>query len=331
MNKRVLIAVLAIGAMLLLGSGIVSAQAPAKEQIEKVTFIHYRDDNGNVKEKVVISDAKVSSARGKGQKPPSTPIPTVTVTPVATKAAESVPNVTPTQTPAVTVEPTPNGTVEPTPTETVNPTPTVTVAPTPTETVAPTPTVTVDPTPAPTESSLYKVKTYKWTQFPVSYYVKPDIAGLNRADVIQQVIAGFDAWDNAVPVGLCEYTGTTDSVMGMNGRTEIQWADFGDTRIIGQTSVYLSAGKILEADIKLNTRMGWGIDADGEGTQYALTGLFDVRNIVTHESGHVFGLADLYDTSAADLTMYGYAGAGEVKRTSLGYGDILGIQALYGT
>jgi hypothetical protein len=302
---------LLVGALLLLGCGIVSAEAPAKDTVEKVTFIHYRDDNGNLKEKVVTSAVKPSTVRDK-TKPAVTPIPTVTVTPTET------------------VTSTPGDLVNPTPTETATPTPTETIAPTPTETVTPTPTEPVDPTPTPAESALYKLKTYKWTQFPVRYYVKPNVAGLNPGSVIDQVIAAFDTWDSAVPIGLCEYAGTTDTVMGMNGRSEVHWVDFGDTRILGQTSVYYSADRILEADMKLNSRMGWGIDADGEGTQYTLSGLFDVRNIVTHESGHVFGLGDLYDTAATDLTMYGYAGTGEVKRTSLGYGDLLGIQALYG-
>lgn len=324
MNKGLLIATLAVGVLFLLGCGIVSAEAPAKDSVKKVTFIHYRDDNGNTHEKVVTSDARVNPSQTKNPKSDAgrTPVPTKTATPTPTPVSEPAPLGTPEPTPEVTAEPTPEATAEPTPEVTAEPTPEVTAEPIPE--------ITVEPTPTPAESALYKLKTYKWTQFPVRYYVKPNVADLNPGSVIDQVIAAFDTWDSAVPIGLCEYAGTTDSVIGMNGRSEIHWVDFGDTRILGQTSVYYSADRILEADMKLNSRMGWGIDTDGEGTQYTLTGLFDVQNIATHEAGHVFGLADLYDTAAADLTMYGYAGAGEVKRTSLGYGDLLGIQALYG-
>lgn len=300
--RRIWVTALVIGA-LLLSCGIVSAEAPAKGTLKKVTFIHYKDDNGNVKEKVVTSAAKPSTVRDK-TKPAVTPTPAVTVTPTETV----------TSTPGTMLTPTPTGTA----------------TPAPTETIAPTPTATATPTPSPTSSDLYKLRGYHWTQFPVQYYIKPDVPGLSPSSVINEVVAAFNTWDSAVSIPLCEYAGTTDAVMGLNERNEIQWVDFGDTRIIGQTAVWYKGDVIVETDIKMNTRMGWGIDADGEGTENTLTGLYDVQNIATHEAGHGFGLADLYDTSATDMTMYGYSRTGEVKRISLGYGDILGIQALYG-
>jgi hypothetical protein len=61
-----------------------------------------------------------------------------------------------------------------------------------------------------------------------------------------------------------------------------------------------------------------------------MTDRFDVRTIVTHEEGHAFGLSDLCESSAADLTMYGYSSRGQTKRLSLGRGDLPGVQALFG-
>ena len=57
----------------------------------------------------------------------------------------------------------------------------------------------------------------------------------------------------------------------------------------------------------------------------------DVQNIVTHEFGHGWGLADLYDTSCSEETMYGYSEEGETKKRTLNDGDIAGIQELYGS
>jgi hypothetical protein len=49
-----------------------------------------------------------------------------------------------------------------------------------------------------------------------------------------------------------------------------------------------------------------------------------VQNIATHEFGHWVGLDDLYATTDKDLTMYGYGETKELKKDSLGLGDITG-------
>lgn len=51
---------------------------------------------------------------------------------------------------------------------------------------------------------------------------------------------------------------------------------------------------------------------------------------MTHEFGHWFVLDDLYSDADYWLTMYGYAGYGETYKQTLGLGDIMGIQAIYG-
>lgn len=56
----------------------------------------------------------------------------------------------------------------------------------------------------------------------------------------------------------------------------------------------------------------------------------DLQNIATHELGHGFGLADLYESNASEETMYGYSTEGEIKKRSLYSGDIAGIHDLYG-
>jgi hypothetical protein len=51
--------------------------------------------------------------------------------------------------------------------------------------------------------------------------------------------------------------------------------------------------------------------------------------MATHEFGHN-GLSDLRPPKDQELTMYAYSSLGEIKKRSLGTGDILGIQKLYG-
>jgi len=55
----------------------------------------------------------------------------------------------------------------------------------------------------------------------------------------------------------------------------------------------------------------------------------DTQNIATHELGHAAGMGDLYETTAALETMYGYSTEGETSKRDLYFGDIAGIQNLY--
>lgn len=85
--------------------------------------------------------------------------------------------------------------------------------------------------------------------------------------------------------------------------------------------------KFVDFDIIMNALHKWGIDPDDE--ESIMIKQFDVQNIVTHEVGHVVGLADLYDDTNSELTMYGYGKKGETKKISLESGDIQGCKMLY--
>jgi hypothetical protein len=89
-----------------------------------------------------------------------------------------------------------------------------------------------------------------------------------------------------------------------------------------------STGEIVDADIVLNSYYKWGI-ADGNEAATDLTNKFDIRNIVTHESGHWSGLDDIYDSAYSAMTMYGYTSYGEEIKRSLEPGDIAGVQEVY--
>jgi hypothetical protein len=289
MNSRIPIAAVFTGALLLLCCGIVSAEKPATDTIEKATFIHYKDSNDRVKTVQVY--AKTSLPRGK-------------VKPAAT----------------------------PTPTGTVDPTPTRTVEPTPMQTVEPTPTQTAEPMSTPAGSDLYKLKGYKWSTYPVGFYINPNAAGLDSSAVTQEIIGAFNAWDARTSASLFMYKGTTTQVTaGLDRRNIVCWAPISLSNALAMTTVFSDGnGNIIDADIQMNSIIPWGIDTDGEGTGFTLQNQYDIRNTATHEAGHTFGLADLYTSDAFDLTMYGYSSPGYVYKRSLGYGDILGIQELYG-
>ena len=81
--------------------------------------------------------------------------------------------------------------------------------------------------------------------------------------------------------------------------------------------------EIVEFDMLFDTDFTWG-DADVDSS------LMDFQNIATHELGHGFGLGDLYNDADIEETMYGYASNGETNKRDLYFGDVAGIQSLYG-
>jgi hypothetical protein len=180
-------------------------------------------------------------------------------------------------------------------------------------------------------STAYKLMGVKWAQFPVRYYVNTADSGLDSTAVTRELMGAFSTWDASWSRQLFSPGGLAVPAAA-DGKNDISFAPLESSNAIAMTTVwyYMATNEIAEADIQMNTRMPWGIDTDGEGKRFALDGAYDVRNIATHEVGHVCGLADLYGSRDTGLTMYGYGGIGEVKKDSLASGDIAGLQKLYG-
>jgi len=89
---------------------------------------------------------------------------------------------------------------------------------------------------------------------------------------------------------------------------------------------YTATGIVADVDTVFNSRYPWAVfnpisDSECQSTPDA----YDVENIAVHEFGHWVGLDDLYDVLDKDLTMYGYGAGGELKKRTLGTGDITGV------
>jgi len=190
----------------------------------------------------------------------------------------------------------------------------------------------------------YKLLGLWWdlSKYPdgVPYMVNPFLARflykLKIRDIMAEVKASFEAWDNAVSVELYNdrprLTFRSPNMYFPDYRNIVGWGYIQPTDIVSIASIWYNpeTGEIVDADIILNLYHNWGIDWDDEGTQYQLTDAFDIQNIVTHEAGHLSGLDDIYDSTYWAMTMYGYTYKGETKKISLEPGDIAGIQAVYG-
>lgn len=174
----------------------------------------------------------------------------------------------------------------------------------------------------------------------VAYTINPTGA---PAGAEAEVKAAFEAWDAATSSELFNDNPTidTNSWWGKeDGTNNVSWQVIGNGRVIAGVWVWftdndasgdMSEGdEIIETDMVFNAAQRWGIDADGEGSASRLTKVYDIRNIATHEGGHVVGLDDIYDSQYSEITMYGYSTKGETKKISLETGDVNGTQSLYG-
>jgi hypothetical protein len=159
----------------------------------------------------------------------------------------------------------------------------------------------------------------------VVYTGNPD--ALTADFVTSAVSVAANAWDSVTAEGLVKTitakTGT--SSINRNYENAVLFGDYPTTGVIAVTSVWYDrrSRQLLECDIMFDTDFVWG-DAEGNPS------VMDLQNIATHELGHCFNLADIYDSSLSYLTMYGYSGYGDVAKRTLADGDIAGIQSLFG-
>jgi len=101
---------------------------------------------------------------------------------------------------------------------------------------------------------------------------------------------------------------------------------------IAVTFIWTIGTDIVEVDMSFSNTFDWSSNQGFTGDPDVGAGdpqSFDVQNIATHEFGHWLLLGDLYENNQNQLTMYGYSTEGELKKRTLGPGDVLGINAIY--
>jgi hypothetical protein len=106
----------------------------------------------------------------------------------------------------------------------------------------------------------------------------------------------------------------------------IQWTTIdGPGNIVAGTSFcYRVATKeIVGFSMIIDREESWSIGSTAT--------TLDVQNTVTHEFGHAAGLGHVHAPQDGCLTMYPYVAFGEIQKRTLGLGDKLGMQTLYGS
>ena len=88
---------------------------------------------------------------------------------------------------------------------------------------------------------------------------------------------------------------------------------------------FSDSGKIAEADIVISTQIEWSLDKD----TCFFTELLEPT--ITHEMGHVLGMGHVSERQHPDLTMSTDSnGPCNDVESTLGLGDMLGLESLYG-
>lgn len=164
--------------------------------------------------------------------------------------------------------------------------------------------------------------------YRINYSTRP--LNLTNASVKGAVLNAFVAWDDQTDmVSFSEGPATAAYRYQQDGINLVAWGTVPNNAIaVTYTWYYPSTGKWVESDTILNKRLKWAwtlYSTDCAGVANA----YDLQNIMTHENGHWMGLDDLDDSVTKDLTMYGYGITSELKKDTLGLGDILGVQSLY--
>ena len=156
-------------------------------------------------------------------------------------------------------------------------------------------------------------------------------AGLTDTFVLDRLTHSINTWESAAVnnniLGAGSLSvGSASDPYTLDNRNQVSFGNL-DNGTIAVTVVWgVFSGPIpnrvlVEWDQVYNTEYGWS--ESGEA------GKMDFWNIAIHELGHSMGLADIYNTGCAEVTMYGYGDFGETKKQTLESADISGINLLY--
>lgn len=196
--------------------------------------------------------------------------------------------------------------------------------------------------PGKTTCYTYLAKGAKWKTIEPWVTNPTNTRGLDPNAVFNLLNAGVAKWEdatdgvvgNSIGIDVLGSGSLTTEILvadtvSPDNKNEAYFADISDSSAIAVTIVWGVFGgppggrQLVEWDqIYDDVSFDWSAEATGAA------GKMDFDNIATHELGHSFGMADLYNT-CVDETMYGYSSYAETKKRDLNNGDITGINGLY--
>ena len=145
------------------------------------------------------------------------------------------------------------------------------------------------------------------------------------SDISSVAANAFNVWQSAQnKVTFSRTSDTTKTRSSYDRQNIIAWGRTKGTALAVTYTRYLtSTREAVDVDTIFNKRFQWTWSTGSCSNAY------DAQDILTHELGHWMGLEDEYTSNYVNNTMYGYGSTAEIKKNSLTYGDILGVQAIY--
>jgi hypothetical protein len=176
---------------------------------------------------------------------------------------------------------------------------------------------------------------------PPAFVLDPSLAQMDKTggDVKGAIVEAFSTWDSA-GLGLPKASFTISSTAGtaaQDGVSRVLYAPItvpGMENALALTIAYADAntGVIEEADVIFNSKYTFHVfpaaaAAKTTDDDSICSGDYDVQNVATHETGHVYGLGE--DTQDTTTTMYLRSSPCETHKRSLSTPDQQVMTALY--
>ncbi len=184
-----------------------------------------------------------------------------------------------------------------------------------------------------------------WANSCLSFSVQSDGSKKHgiTAELLERLVRTcFDNWQNArcagggkpdMSIETFPQVECTEARVNMEGPNQNLWVFHDEqwphedptnsTIALTTVSFHPELGTIFDADVELNSaHVDFAVETGGSGT--------DLQSVVQHESGHILGLADLYDVASASVTMNGdYLSNSPLAKRTLEPDDIAGVCAVF--
>jgi len=181
----------------------------------------------------------------------------------------------------------------------------------------------------------YNLLGFSWAG---SYGWKYNSENQPSSSALDQLQAGGSRWGGFMSVcnttlrsnATSKYQGTTSDTPLVNADLTCGFSIGGQsivgfgplpTGTLAATCTWRLLSLPVKSDQKYNSNYSWNVSLGCSGNVY------DLRGVATHEMGHSFGLGHVDQSSG--LVMKPASGPCETGQRDLGYGDALGIAALY--